>query len=58
MSDLSFATSSPCGSVWSGGLSRFGIGHRRSVLSPPVEAIHRRSGEMATALMAPLWPIS
>ena len=31
VSDFSFATSSSCGSVCSGGWSRSGIGHRRSV---------------------------
>ena len=55
VSDFSFASSSSCGSVWSGGFERSGIGQRRMVPSSLPDAIQRPSGEIATLMTGPVW---
>jgi hypothetical protein len=49
---LSLAMSSSWGNVWSGGLERSGMGQRRTVESPPADAIEwpRESRSIATAV--------
>jgi len=57
VSDFSFASSSSCGRVFSGGLDRSGIGQRKTSVRLP-DASHLPSGENVNSETRSWWPSS